>query len=719
MPVLSDATWIEPRTAGQNAQAMPRPPAPVAPAAPPATLGDRLAAARRARFVGREAERERFARMLAGQGEPVWFLHGPGGIGKSTLLRELAREADARQRIVIEIDARHVGATPAGWRKALGAALQDDGAAPLPPPGSVLLVDTFEAIAAIELWLRDEELPRYPADVLVVLAGRAPADPQWRLDAGWSDVAAVTTLAPWSAEEARDYLAMRLPGRPVPEDLLLQGGGYPLLLSLLADALRHGRGAVLPSLPDREALVRELLARFARELSDPSLRAAFDVLTIARSVAVPMLAEVVDASTAADLYRWLQGLPFVEQGEHGLQMHDFVRESFAASWVARDPVEIERLRTRVMQHLLRRLPLLAAAEVDRHLRDWFFTLRHTPSGRFVDHRHHDSHYLDVLDPPRDTAVIEAMVERRLGAQTLAVVRHWLGHAPQAFMVLRRRDGGVDGVVLYLDLAPLPDAVRRADPLADSAWRHVQACRAPQPGAPVWLARLTLDAHTDQLPNACTTLAAMWRTRRLLLEPGTEWGLYVHHNPDEMAQLYATTTRFNWVHRVPELDQVVDGRLHGVFVRDLVSEPVPAEWRAPLPGPSTPRLDKDGFAAAVRDALRHFARDDRLAASLLRRCRAFAVAGGEATLAELREALAAAVQALAAHPADRKFHHALRLTWLDPGSTQERVAEELGLPFNTYRYHLARGTERVVEALWQRELQAVPEPPGAADPGRAS
>ena len=54
-----------------------------------------------------------------------------------------------------------------------------------------------------------------------------------------------------------------------------------------------------------------------------------------------------------------------------------------------------------------------------------------------------------------------------------------------------------------------------------------------------------------------------------------------------------------------------------------------------------------------------------------------------------------------------------------GATQERVAEELGLPFNTYRYHLARGTDRVVEALWQRELQPVPPSPGTADPGRAS
>ena len=47
--------------------------------------------------------------------------------------------------------------------------------------------------------------------------------------------------------------------------------------------------------------------------------------------------------------------------------------------------------------------------------------------------------------------------------------------------------------------------------------------------------------------------------------------------------------------------------------------------------------------------------------------------------------------------------ALERTYLRPAPTQEAAAELLGLPFSTYRGHLTRGVERVVDWLWRREL----------------
>jgi hypothetical protein len=676
---------------------------------PPATLADRLAAARRAHFVGRAEERARFLRMLRGVAEPVWFLHGPGGIGKSTLLRELAREAEACERIVLQIDARHVPATPEGWRQALAAALHAEGAG-LPPPGSVLLVDTFECIAELQAWLRDDELPRYPADVVVVLAGRTPADAQWQLDAGWSSVAAVTRLLPFSEAEAQDYLAARLPGRAVPPRLLAQGRGYPLLLALLADAERHGRGAALPAAPEGVALVRELVARFAGELQDPLRRSALDLLIVARTVNLPLLATVVDAAAAPSLLGWLRTLPFVEAVESQVLVHDVVRESFAAAWTERDPADIDRLRQRAMQHTVRRLARVGSDETARLLKDWLFLMRHTPAGPHLDLAALETHRLDALDAQADPPRIEALARARHGEAVLAVVRHWLRMAPESFVVVRRHDGAFAGVLLIVELARASAEALAGDLLAQAAWQHVQATRAPRPGGSVWLARLVLDAQSDAVPNAAFALGAMRVTRRALLEADAEWTLLAYPDPARMEPVFRSFSRINWAHRVPALDHQLDGRAWGVFARDYATEPVPPEWRAlPAPGQGSrgPMLGRDAFAAAVKDALRHYAREDKLAANPLLACHWLAGADTAARVTALRAMLCQAVQALSEHPADAKFHHALRLTWLDPGTSQERVAEELGLPFNTYRYHLARGTERVVQALWQRELQAEP------------
>ena len=56
------------------------------------TLGERLAEARRAAFVGRGEELAFFASWIR-EPEPdvsVLFVHGPAGVGKSTLLRRFA-----------------------------------------------------------------------------------------------------------------------------------------------------------------------------------------------------------------------------------------------------------------------------------------------------------------------------------------------------------------------------------------------------------------------------------------------------------------------------------------------------------------------------------------------------------------------------------------------------------------------------------------------------
>src|SRR5437867_12220557 len=97
-------------------------------------LGDRLSAARHRQFVGREGERALFRSALESPELPFSILHvyGPGGVGKTTLLKEFAYIAEQAAIPSVYVDARNIEAAP----EAFVAALQQ--AMGITPPNSPL-----------------------------------------------------------------------------------------------------------------------------------------------------------------------------------------------------------------------------------------------------------------------------------------------------------------------------------------------------------------------------------------------------------------------------------------------------------------------------------------------------------------------------------------------------------------------------------------------------
>jgi hypothetical protein len=700
---------------------------------PPQTLADRLAQARRARFVGREAERARFSRMLQpGAGQPALLLQGPGGIGKTTLLAEFARMAEEAGRAVVFLDARHVEPLTDGFRRALCQALGSAGRGndelPLPwPEGLVLLVDTFEQIAPLEHWLLQEFLPALPADAVLVLAGRTPAGaapPDDAGSAGWTGRAARCVLGGFAQEEMQAYLQARsVPGHLRGEAAELSRG-HPLALSLVADALRAGRCQVLDAPAERQLLLRSLIERLAADMPSPLHRSAFHVLIFARSTTEAMLAEVVDAEQAGALYEWLRRLPFVEEDGDGLMPHDLVRESFESEWFARDATHVKALRHALMSHVERRVRRLGGEEHFRFTRDWLYLVRDTTIGRLLDWPMFDAYHADVIRGGDDAAAVLALTAQLHGPASQAVARHWLARQSQGFRVTRDRHGRVCGHALVLDLTQVTGADLQADPGLRGVMALVAERNPLQPGSLAIATRFALHEGGLVLPNPTFSLTTVWHVARMLTDARLAWSVHMWPDIERAAPMFAHRMRGHWHHRTPEADFELDGQRFGVFMRDWKAEPNPA-WQAgglhaPAGGGPAPAagaaegaheppppilLARDAFAAAVREALRHHTRPDKLQANPLLHTAALRRRQPRPDIGTLRAELADAVNALARHPGDRKFHHALRLTWLDPRASQEKVAAELGVPFNTYRYHLARGLDRVVQALWQRELQA--------------
>ena len=138
----------------------------------------------------------------------------------------------------------------------------------------MLLLDTYEAAAALDDWLRERFLPELPAAALVVIAGRAAPGAAWRRDPGWHDLLRVVSLRNLRPEDARRCCARTGVAEEHARTLELTHG-HPLALSLLVDVLaqrrRPGVGAAeLARGPGRRAGAAGALPRRRAERAPPA-----------------------------------------------------------------------------------------------------------------------------------------------------------------------------------------------------------------------------------------------------------------------------------------------------------------------------------------------------------------------------------------------------------------------------------------------------------------
>ncbi len=275
-------------------------------------LGGRLWSARRFQFVGRESERALFESALEQPDLPFYVLYifGPGGVGKTTLLREFAYIGQQQQTPVIYIDGRNIQPSPESFFDALTRAMNiapDTSpfeAIAAHPGHEVILIDSYEMLAPLDDWMREVFLPQLPDNALMVLAGRRPPSAAWRADSGWQTLIRVLPLRNLSPDESQTYFEQR----DIPDDqrktVLGFTHGHPLALSLVADLFAQRRDIRFQP-EEASAVVKTLLEQFVQKVPGPAHRAALEVCALVRLTNESLLSEVLNMPDVHELFEWL------------------------------------------------------------------------------------------------------------------------------------------------------------------------------------------------------------------------------------------------------------------------------------------------------------------------------------------------------------------------------------------------------------------------------
>ena len=396
--------------------------------------------------MGRDGELAVLERLFADDAPySVVHVHGPGGIGKSALLRQAAAEGERRGWTPHWVEGRDLPPTPEALHAALEPALA--GERPL------VLLDTFERMSATSLYLREVLLPGLPAQGAVIIAGRTPPDAGW-FSSGWETVTTELALGGLTEEDALALVAaLGVSGDEAAARIVRWGHGSPLALRLGADAQVAGaeEDAVEPTA--QKEVVASLIRRVVAAELDGAHPRALATATIARVVTPELLgAAMAGEGDPADAYEWLRSRSFVEPLGRGLTLHEVVRRAMLVDLTLKDPSLEHELRRRIADHLHARavagdslLMIDLAHLVEDPVVRWGFSWEGSAWFR-----------VDTMGPG-DAVTINQLMAQRGVPSWLDMTRRILEEAPEVPIVVRGVDGQIHGHALSVTPAGAPAA----------------------------------------------------------------------------------------------------------------------------------------------------------------------------------------------------------------------------------------------------------------------
>jgi len=687
-------------------------------AARPFTDGAIQAAQQRARagwFVGREHELASFTALLAARESPrIVLVHGPGGIGKSSLLEAFLDTARQRDLGCEYLDARLLPARPDAVAQTVENALSDardnQGSRGGLHNPRVVALDHAEQLSALDGWLRAELLPTLPAGIVLIIAGRQRPGPEWRADPGLSSLLIDYELGPLEPDRVARYLQLRRVPADQQSAVRDFARGHPLALALAADrVLREpDKSFDATASPD---LIHDLMAWLLRDVDEPSRLDALAACATVRSLNEPLLAAMLDRNDVREEFDWLAGQHFVNRQATGLVIHDLAREVVVHDLRGRNLEHHHTLIRRAAAHLLDPLEGAGERAALSAVGDTIYTLRHEPHVKrqfpFGDARC----YPDSAGP-EEIPALKAEVARLEGEESAAWFEHWIGHAGTKLLVMR--DHARQPVAMAVTVCfGSADVEAGSDDPGVQALFHYLRDHAPLRGAErVMLARFLL-AHGTHQARAPVWAELAAQLNGLMFTPGISFLAWVSDLSYDWDNIRDTADA--WL--LPDSEYRIGGHRYGLTAHDARREP-PLEWArncverilrdgdAPELQPAeVVLLDKPAFAEAVMETLHAIndntalAQNPLLNAPMLRR---YTTRRDPEALRALLSETSSEHLAARQHPCS--LHEILEKVYFNPVGKHQAAAAALHVSERTLRRRLREAESRLVDALWKLETE---------------
>lgn len=692
------------------------------------SLGERLEAARRSLFVGRAAECELFRNALLSDELPFHILHlyGPGGVGKSTLLREFIRIAQEAACTTVYLDAQTIEPSPSMFKGALQATLNATPSQTLQevltaqPAATVFFVDSFELLTPLDGWLRDEFLPQMPTNVVMIFSSRMTPPIGWRTDPGWQPFVRFIQLRNLDPQESTIYLQRRQIPTARHQNILDFTHGHPLALSMVAELHMQTDVEFQPEAAPN--LIATLVERFIEHLPSSAHRAGLEACAMVRLMNEALLSEMLKID-ARPIFEWLRNLSFIEAKPGGILLHDLAREVLATDLRWRNMEQYAALHATARAAYGKLFAAASLQEQQGILHEYIFLHRDNPAVRpFFEWQEKGTLFADGMKNDEREELLE-LIEQLEGGESARLAASWLDHVAQETIVVRNSSGQIEGLLMLIALERTSAADRAIDPAVDAAWRLLESQTPLRKGERATLFRYWLGRQGYQRVSPVQSRLFVAMVQHYLTTPGLAYTLLPCANADFWTHVFAYAD----LHRLPMADFVVGERRYGVYGHDwrIVS---PLAWLNLLAEreiamgmahtmPVIPEtlivLSQADFITAVQEALRTLHDSNELRHNpLLRSHLVIDYADDsveeeeeeEERMTALRRLLQETANELQATPRQMKLYRALHHTYFQPAPTQELAAELLDLPFSTYRRHLRAGIDYVAESLWAQELR---------------